>query len=384
MVEQGQEAQNLATVFVVILIILGSALATVIALYISNGIRKPIEEIKKATEKISLGDLENVVISYRSNDELGDLANHLNTVIETQKNIILDIAYITNSLAGGNFKIKSKDLESYKGFYKEIIVSMHKLRDSLNKTLLHINHVADQVSAGSEQLAVSSQVLAKGSCDQAESVEAVVNTISELTSQVEESADYAENARHQADLANETIVDSQRKMEMVLEAMNRIEHSSSEIKIILKTIKDISYQTNLLALNAGVEAAHAGTSGKGFAVVAEEIRKLAFQTEEASKVTADSIEASISAVENGMEIVNETAASLNEGVQNVEGATVIMKQIAAASKKQADSIVMIKNSVNSIYGVIQINSASAEESAASSEELSGQSQVLKKWLANSI
>lgn len=166
-------------------------------------------------------------------------------------------------------------------------------------------------------------------------------------------------------------------MQEMIVAMADISDKSGQIGKIIKTIEDIAFQTNILALNAAVEAARAGAAGKGFAVVADEVRNLASKSAEASKSTASLIEGSIHAVEKGKKLADETAHTLDEVVENSKRIVNVVDGISQASSEQASSIAQVTQGIDQISSVVQTNSATAEESAAASEELSGQAQMLK-------
>ncbi len=377
MVQSGQQAQTAAVVTILSITVLGGALAGFLGIYISNGIRKPINEIELAAQKLARGELDSIEIIYTSEDELGKLSDSIRSLIYTQEKIIRDIAHIMHDLSKGDFTTHSNALEFYAGNYGEIITSMRTLRDNLSQTLHQINMASDQVSAGSEQVSFGAQDLSHGSFEQAASVEELAVAIDQISSQVNGTAVNAEAASGQANMVGKEMVDSNQKMQDMIEAMEKINKCSREIVHINKTIEEIAFQTNILALNAAVEAARAGAAGRGFTAVASEVRNLANKSAKASKNTASLINGSLAAVEEGTKIADDTAKALHIAVKGVHQVIDKIDKISLASKEQADAISQVTQGINRISDVVQTNSATAEESAAASEELSAQAQMLK-------
>lgn len=376
MVEQGRQLQTTSMLVVIAVIGFSIALAVVLGLYISNGIRKPVEEIKEVAEKMAAGNLD-VSLDYQSRDELGNLSDSMRSLIHMFREIIDDMSYGLASLGSGDFTVESKVEELYVGDFQRLLTSMHQIIERLSQTLGQISMASDQVSAGSDQVSAGSQALSQGATEQASSVEELAATINEISSQVSENAENAQQGSKLADAAGAKIELGNRQMQEMIAAMGEISDKSGQIGKIIKTIEDIAFQTNILALNAAVEAARAGAAGKGFAVVADEVRNLASKSAEASKSTAALIEGSIQAVERGTSLADETANTLSEVVVSAKQVVAVVDNISRASSEQALSIAQVTQGIDQISSVVQTNSATAEESAAASEELSGQAQMLK-------
>ncbi len=339
-------------------------------------IKTPISEIQNAAIKMAEGDLD-VKISYTSKDELGVLAVQVGRLIHKLQLIIEDENQFLAKMAEGDFTVDSTCEDAYTGGFNPLLVSFRGIADKLNDTMLQISQSSAQVAGGAGQVSNGAQALAQGATEQASSVQELAATVGEISNKVNQNADSARQASKAADSVSVKMNVSKEKMQQMTHAMGDISSCSSEISKIMKIIEDIAFQTNILALNAAVEAARAGAAGKGFAVVADEVRNLANKSTEASENIAALIENSLQAIKNGTQIADDTAQSLIQAVNDVNEMAGIIEQISEASSDQADSIAQLTVGIDQISNVVQTNSATAEESAAASEELSSQSQLMK-------
>ena len=249
----------------------------------------------------------------------------------------------------------------------QLAAALEQMRQNLQQSMSEIHMAADQVAAGARNVSDASVSLSQGAAEQASSVEELSSSISNA----DQAHELTEKARQQAEVGDGD-------MKEMLQAMDAINVSSTNISKIIKVIDEIAFQTNILALNAAVEAARAGQHGKGFAVVAEEVRNLAARSAKAAKETTDMIEDSIEKVENGRAIATKTADALQAIMSNVAEVTDIVGSIAKASNEQKLALAQIDQGVTQVSQVVQSNSATSEEAASASEELSAQAERLKE------
>ena len=373
---------NRSTVILVLLMVLISIVSLVVIIVISSRLTrkyvKPIHNVVSAADQLAQGDFS-VNIQAEYHDEIGGLAETFSGMATRLKTIIDDITDGLKEMADGNFNIAPK--VDHVGDFKEIEIALVKVTKDMSHTLNEINEASELVAANAGQISDGAQALTDGATDQASSIDELQSTIATVSEQVEKNATNANEANIKAKVVGEDIMASNTQMQKVVHAMETINESSMQISSIINTINDIAEQTNLLALNASIEAARAGEAGKGFAVVATQVGTLATQSAEAAKNSNELIVQAINAVEDGKQVVDDTAAKLLASVDKTNELVTNIGEINEASEQQSEALKQISQAANQIAAVIQENTAMAEESSASSEELAAQAEKLKNLIS---
>ncbi len=340
-------------------------------------IAKPIQQVNDVLSNLAVGKLDNVIED--------DYEGIFNNIKENSNGLSEKLSLYINIISERLEEMSNNNLDIYideyfEGEFNTIKESINKISDKFNQVFKDFVDSANEVSSAASNLTENSILIANGATEQVSTIEELNSSVEIIANNTKENAEFAKEAVTISDESKENAIRGDSEMKNMLIAMDEIKHTSDDISNIIKVIDDIAFQTNLLALNASVEAARAGQHGKGFAVVAEEVRTLAERSKEAASQTSNLINESLVKVNEGSDIANSTAESLNKIVDDVAKVSELLDKISESSIEQSESLENISINLNSFEKVIQSNTKGSEEGVSIAEDLSNQSENLNQLL----
>ncbi|MDP9629692.1 UNVERIFIED_ORG: methyl-accepting chemotaxis protein [Ensifer adhaerens] len=400
---------EMAVIAVAALIVLGAIF------YAIRGIARPIQIITRSMAGLANGDTATAIPYGVRKDEIGEMARAVEVFREAAiSNLQLEedakvqrsqaeaerrrvtedaeaaaqirLKEATAGLATGLRRLAAGDLafqlnEPFAPDFEQLRHDLNQAVAQLADTLAAVSSSSGSIDSGAREVSQSADDLSRRTEQQAASLEETAAALDQITVNVGSSSKRTNEARAIASQANESAHKSGAIVSGAIDAMGRIEHSSSQISNIIGVIDEIAFQTNLLALNAGVEAARAGDAGKGFAVVAQEVRELAQRSANAAKEIKDLIRNSAVEVQSGVKLVRETG----EALRTIEGFIVTINQhmdaIAVSAQEQSAGLSEVNTAVNQMDQVTQQNAAMVEEANAASATLAQEAGRLRELIA---
>lgn len=308
----------------------------------------------------------------------GDLIGGVNETLEAVTLPIQEVSVVLSNIANGN--LTTTISSNYDGDFA-------KLRDDVNVTVNKLTEVIGGIKGSSVSVAGAASEMARTNKTLSVRTEAHVKNLKEtagamnaMTGTVRQNAEHAREANELAINARDKARQGGEVVNTVVSAMEGINDASGKIADIINVIDEIAFQTNLLALNAAVEAARAGEQGRGFAVVASEVRVLAGRTATAAQEIAGLIRDSVTKVDEGSRLVDQSGHTLEEIIGAVSNVTEMVSAIAEASNEQTQSISDVDKSMGRMMSMTQENASMVELANESTLSMGSEARQLNEMI----
>jgi methyl-accepting chemotaxis protein len=324
--------------------------------------QKLIDEAKGIMNKVKLGDYSENIKFSTSNASLEQFKNEVNEMIEATKKHFLSINSVLQEYSKHNY-IKHLHLENIEkdGVFDTLANDINTLRNSITQILIENKRSGVMLNSSSQTLLENVSSLNRTSNEAAASLEETAAALEEITSNISSNT---ENVIQMSNYAGELSKASSEGIDLAKKttmSMDEIDAQVTAINEAITVIDQIAFQTNILSLNAAVEAATAGEAGKGFAVVAGEVRNLAARSAEAAKEIKTLVEAATNKADEGKEISGDMIQGYNSLNENISKTIELISSVEESSKEQQRGISQINDAVSLLDQKTQSNAAVASE-----------------------
>jgi methyl-accepting chemotaxis protein len=350
-----------------------------LAVFFGHRIASSIARMTQAMQKLASGDFAVVLPGLGRADEVGDMAQAVETFKIRAKQKADDEADVKMRQEMSAAKARKSDMNK---LADEFEGAVGRIIDTVSAASTELETAARSLTATADKSQQLTDVVVAASEHASKNVQSVASATEQMTSSVLEISRQVQNS---AQIASEAVVQAQATTHRVGE----LSRAATRIGDVIELINAIARQTNLLALNATIEAARAGNAGRGFAVVASEVKALAEQT---AKATGE-ISEQVSGIQNA---TRESARAINAIGGTIGRMSEIASTIAAAVEQQGAATQEIARNVQqAALGTLKVSSniidvqrgAGATGLASSqvfsaAEALSGESRRLKADFAS--
>ena len=343
-------------------IVAGAAvlIGLLIAFFIARGIIGPLSGLTSGMKQLAGGNFGVVLPGLDRNDEVGDMAQAVETFKVKAEEKARDEAEakVKQDLAAA--KQRKADMiklaDDFEGAVGEIVDTVSSASTELEASANTLTSTAERAQELTTMVAAASEEASTNVQSVASATEEMTSSVNEISRQVQDSARMANEAVDQARKTNDRV--------------SELSKAAARIGDVVELINTIAGQTNLLALNATIEAARAGEAGRGFAVVASEVKALAEQTAKATGEIGQQISGIQAATQESVNAIKEISGT-------IEKLSEISSTIAAAVEEQGAATHEISRNVQqAAQGTQQVSSHITDVQRGASETGSASSQVL--------